>query len=191
MADLFRFKKTFEPILLPGETARLYMSQGLLNAKVEAVAALPELIVDFGALTSGTNLSAQQTTNLEFGTMEFAQLRMRVLDDFRTKLYNPPSFKQWASARADFWLPKFSDNPEFLQEFFFQSSEFFVFEDDTPSFDITTLQTSAKSRIAFSGYRFSISEIRGEGKVPIWVNSWPTGSRSSRFSEFASGSRGV
>ncbi len=186
MADLFRFKKTFEPIILPGETASLYMAQGVLNVKAEAVAALPELIVDFGALASSTNLSAQQTTNLEFTTMEFAQLRIRVLDDFRLKLYNPSSFKQWASAKADFWLPKSPDSPEFLQEFFWQASEFFCFENDIPSFDITTLQTSAKSRVAFSGYRFSVSEIRQPGKVPIWINSWPAGTRSPRFGEFAS-----
>jgi len=189
MADQYRFKRTFEPILLPGETAMLFMAQGALNVRVEAISGLPEYIKDFGALTSGTNLSAQQDTNLELGTMEISQLRMRILDDYRLKLWNPSSFKQWSTAKVDFWLPRFPDEPDFLQEFFWQVSEFFVFEDDTPSFDITTLQTSVSSRVAFSGYKFKLVEIMTQGKVPIWVNSWPTAAAPARFATFTSGGR--
>ena len=189
MADLYRYRRVFEPILLPGETAALYMSQGVVNIRVEAVGALPEYIKDFGVLTSGTNLQSQQDTSLELTTMEMSQLRMRVLDDFRLKLYNPSSFKQWSTAKVDFWLPRFPDNPEFLQEFFWQASELFVFEDDIPSFDLTVLQSSAKSRVAFSGYKYNLSEIRTPGKVPIWLNSWPTAAAPSRFAQFTTSGR--
>ena len=174
MADLHIYRRTLEPILLPGETANLLMAKGLVRAKVLAVTALPEYIKDFGALSAASTTTGQSDSNLQLNTLELAQLRMRVLDDFRVKLYNPAPTKLWVTAKTDFWLPKFPDDPDFLREFFWQASEFFVWEDDYPNFDLVAVGAVAKSRIAFSGWKYKIVEIKEPGKVSIWIGSWPS-----------------
>ena len=181
MADLYAYKTNFEPILLPGETARLITSAKTLDIECIAVGALPEYQKDFGALVAATWDTDNEDTNLEMGDKEFSQLRMRILDDMKLRFNNLGSVRQWRTAKTDFYLKQFptADGENFLKEYLFKASEFFVYEDDTPRFDFYSDIALATSRVLFSGWRYKIKELKGvvapkSAKV-IWVSGWPSG----------------
>jgi len=183
MPELFRYSNNFEPILLEGLTATIRGS-GVkvdgLNVKCTAITALPEYYKDFGALTAATWSNDNEDTNLEMGTMELAQYRMRIVDDIQLRLKNPSSVQQWRSLRANFHLPMFPQNVEddWLKVFLWKASEFFVFEDDnTPRFDLYSTVASTTSGILFSGWRFKLEEIQTKGRIDIWLNAWPSSGR--------------
>ena len=181
MPDNFRYNTSFEPILLEGMTATL-LGSGLpvegLNVACKGVGALPEYFKDFGALTAATWDNDNEDTNLEMPKMEMAQLRFRVIDDMKVQLKNPPAVQQWRTLRTSFYLPMFPQNEadQFLKEYYWRASEFFVFEDDgTPRFDLYSTFAQTTSVILFSGWRFKLEKIVEKGKFPIWINSWPVG----------------
>ena len=179
MADLYVFRAQFQPILLPGETAHIIKADGELDVECRAVGALPEYQKDFGSVTSGTWLLNQTDTNLEMNDLQLSHLRIRVQDDVQLYLKNPSSVEQWRTMRTKFYLPKFPtlEDPVsgILAEFLWAASEFFVWEDEDPSFDFYPLATSSKCRVLFSGWRYSVKKIPGKGKITLWVNAWPTG----------------
>lgn len=173
-----QFKTEFEPILLPGETARIITATANLNVECVAVGALPEKIKDFGALTGGAWTREQENTDLEMPLNELSQFRMRIIDDFQLEFNNPGSTKQWRTAKAPFYLPQFPalSAEDFLKQFYFKASEFFGWWKDTPRFDLYAPNGDlATSRIIFSGWRFRVKEIDTPGKVTIWVSGWPSG----------------
>jgi len=183
MADLYVYRQVLEPIGLPGETFHLLRAAGEIDVEILAVDAMPEYINDFGAVGAAGWLRDQEDTNLELTDGEFGQFRMRVLDDVQLYLKNPAPTEKWRSARTRFYLPKFPDDPtDTLRDYFFKASEFFLFEDETPRFDLYAVLAAATSRIAFSGFRFRYqklgTDLKGvqiKGKVNLWINSWPTG----------------
>ena len=180
MADQQKYSNSFEPILLEGHTATLYGSgqavEGL-NVVCKAVGALPEYQKDFGALTAATWDTDNEDTNLEIGTMELAQYRMRILDDMQVRLKNPSSVQQWRTNKTNFYLPMYpqEEGQDWLKNFLWKVSEFFVFEDDnTPRFDLYSAKTLATSRVLFSGWKFKLQKISGKGRIDIWINAWPS-----------------
>ena len=180
MADNFRYSTSFEPIMLEGQTVTL-LGSGLpvegLNVVCRGVGALPEYFKDFGALTAATWDLDQEDTNLEMNKMELAQLRFRVIDDMKVLLKNPSAVKQWRTLRTDFYLPMFPQNEsdQFLKEYYWRASEFFVFEsDNTPRFDLYSTFAQTTAVILFSGWRFRLAKITEKGKFPIFINSWPS-----------------
>jgi len=179
MPDLFRYSNSFEPLLLEGYTAKLY-GAGLpvtgKNVRCVAVGALPEYCADFGALTAGTWLTDQTDTNLRMPRNEFAQYRMRVLDDMYVRLKNSGPVQQWRTRDTTFYLPKFPDpdGNQFLAEFYFKASEFFVWEDQDPVFECYSSINTSSSKILFSGWRFKVEDITEEPKFHIWLSDWPT-----------------
>lgn len=177
MADLYVFKSNFEPILLPRETAHLITAEEEFDAECVAVGALPWYQKDFGALTAATWDTDNEDANLEMSTNELAQFRMRIVDDMSLRFNNLAPTRQWRTSKTDFYLKQFpqATGEDFLKEFFFKASEFFVFEDDTPRFDFYSDITLATARVIFSGWRFRLKRISMRGKVDIWVSGWPSG----------------
>ena len=177
MANLYVFKSPFEPVFLPGETAQLITASQTLNVECVAVGALPEYLKDFGALTAATWDTDNEDTNLEMATMELAHLRMRVLDDMKLRFNNLGPTRQWRTSKADFYLKQFpqEEGQDFLKEFLFKASEFFVFEDDTPRFDFYSPVALTTSRVLFSGWRYKVKKVMVPGKIVIWVAGWPSG----------------
>ena len=176
------FAVKFEPILLPGHTATLMSSEFPPEGqpvRCKAVGGLPEYINDFGALTAATWLSDQEDDNLEMGDKELAQLRMRVLDNFKTRLKNPGTTQYWRSAKTNYELTMLpAEELDGFKDFLWASSEFFIWEDTTPRFDLYSTTALTASRISFSGWRFKLQFItKGELTSPavIWVNEWPSG----------------
>lgn len=178
MPELFRYSNSFEPLLLEGFTAKLY-GAGLpidgFNARCVAVGALPEYGADFGAVTAGTWLTDQTDTNLRMNNLEFAQYRMRVLDDMYVRLKNSGPVQQWRTRNTTFFLPQFPEEPDsWLAEFLFKQSEFFVWEQQDPVFECYSSITTTTSKILISGWRFKVEKITEEAKFHIWLSDWPS-----------------
>jgi hypothetical protein len=193
MPDLFKFSNSFEPILLEGMTCTL-LGTGLpregLNVRCVSTGALPEYVHDFGALTAATWTNGQQDTNLEMNIMELSQLRMRVMDPIKIRISNPTAVRQWQTKRVQFYLPQFPTEPGlyFFQEHLWKMSEFFIFEDNLPAFDLYSDDTAATSRIIYSGWRFTLEKIAEIGKFPLWISEWPSISpQLGRFSNSGNG----
>ena len=171
------FSSEFDPILLPRETAHIITSNMEFDAECVAVGALPEYEKDFGSLTAATWDTDNEDANLEMSNNELAQLRMRVLDDVKVRFNNLAPTRQWRTSKADFYLRQFplESGEDFLKEFLFKASEFFVFGDDTPRFDFYSTIALATARVKFSGWRFRLKKIGTPGKATIWVSGWPSG----------------
>lgn len=177
MADLYSFKSNFDPILLPGETAQLITSSKTVNVECLAVGALPEYMKDFGSLSATTWDRDNEDANLEMPGNEFAQFRMRIIDDVKMELNNLGSTKQWRTSKTNFYLRQFPKEPgqSWLQEWMWKASEFFVYEDDTPRFDFYSDIALSNSRVLFSGWRYKTRPIGVKGKITVWVSGWASG----------------
>ncbi|MBA7603050.1 hypothetical protein ES703_10152 [subsurface metagenome] len=167
----------FVPALEPGDTAHLVTAQKVINVEVIANGALPEKIKDFGALVAGTWDTDNENTDLELNQYELAQYRMLVLDDILLRFNNLSPTRQWRTSKADFVLGQYPSEPgeDHLKTFLWASSEFFVYEADTPRFDFYCPRASGTSRVKFSGWRFKVREIAVRGKKTLWISGWPTG----------------
>jgi len=179
-----RYDKDFNPILLEGQTAVLFgtgLPEQGMNVRCMAMGALPEYWKDFGALTAGTALSDQADTDLEMNTMEMSQLRLRVITNMQVRIKNPASVRQWRTKNVTFYLPEFLGLPEKLQEWYWSASEFFIWENNTPVFDLQSDAAQVASIVLFSGYRFKFQAIQEPGKFPLWVSDWPSVSPSPRY----------
>lgn len=173
-----RFSDSFDPILLEGHTAILFGSnikaEGM-NVICVGVGALPEYVKDWSTLTTVTWSNDNEDSNLEMGKLELAQLRMRVLDDFKVQLKHPSSVSQWRTNKTTFFLRQWptDDDDEVYRNFLWKASEFFIYEDITPRFDLYSEVTRTQNRISFSGWRFKLKGIGEKGRIVIWVDSWP------------------
>jgi len=175
-----RYSNSFEPLLLEGHTARLFgtdLPTDGLNVVCKAVGALPEYEYDFGALTAATWDRDNEVTDLEMGTYEMSQMRVRVIDDFKLQIKHPSSVQQWRTLRASFYLNRWPIDPteDFLKEYLFKASEFFIWEDITPRFDLYSDLARATSKVVFSGWRFKLEKVATPGRFVLWLNSWPPG----------------
>ncbi len=172
------FNSKFDPILLPGETARLITESGVTNIRCVAVGALPSYTYDFGAMTASIWNSDKENTNLEMQDFQLAQFRMMVLNDVKVSLNNLGSTKQWRTAKADFYLEKYPEDTgeDFLKEYVLRSSEFFVFGDDTPRFSFYPESALTSCSVRFMGWKFQCKAIPEPGKIDILVSGWPSGS---------------
>jgi len=180
MPNLYRYNPDFEPVLLEGMTITLHSSflptEGI-EAKCIAVAALPEMQNDFGALTGGTWDTDNQWTGLELGSYEFAQVRMQVVDDMYCRIKNPPATTLWRTLRANAWLPQFPfDGTTAEQKHYWKASEFFVWENHTPRFDLYSSISIGTSIVSFSLWKIKVSQLPADqkGAFPLWLDSWPT-----------------
>ena len=181
-----RYSKDFEPLLLETDTAKIF-GAGIptdgLSVKCVAVGAMPEYTKDWGALTGGTWSTDNEDTNLEMGKMELGQFRMIISSNtglVQMRLKNPAAVTQWRTAKTNFVLPSFPvDGTTFQQEFYWVQSEFFVFEDTTPRFDLySPVTTTTECYVTFHGWRMKLEEIAEPGRFTIWISEWP--SRSPR-----------
>ena len=177
MADLYVFKPNFDPIMLPGETVRVITASKVADVMCVAVGALPEYYKDFGALTATTWDTDNEDTNLEMNDTELGHFRMRVLDDMQLRFNNLAPTRQWRTSKTDFYLRQYptGEGEDFLKEYMFKASEFFVWEDDTPRFDFKSEFALTTSRVLFSGWRYRCREIGERGRITIWVSGWPSG----------------
>ena len=178
MVDLYKYSPEFNPILLEGLTATLHgadLPQEGLNIVCKSVVALPEYYKDFGALTAATWDTDNEDTNLELDDWELGQFRMRILDDMICRMKNPSPTMLWRTTSTNFYLPQYpaGGGEDFLKAYYFKASEFFVWEDTTPRFDLYSSVTLTTARVLFNGWKIKVGKIATKGKIELWVNSWP------------------
>ena len=181
-----RFNTDFDPILLEDDTATLFgtgLPEAGLSVRCIAAGALPEDWHDFGALVAGTWDTDQQDTNLEMNTMELAQYRLRVVTEMKLRLKHPGSVTQWRTKSRTFYLPQYpsGEGDSHLAEFYWKASEFFVFEDNIPMFDLYANRVQTQALVLYSGWRFKFEKITQPGKIKIWTSEWPSVSPTPRY----------
>ena len=182
-----RYNEDFQPLLMEGDTARIF-GAGIhtdgMDVRCIAVGAMPAYTKNFGALTAATWSSDNEDTSLEMGKMELGQFRMMVKANtghVELRLKNPAAVSQWRSARANWHLPTFPfDDAPFMQQFYWAQSEFFVYEDTTPRFDLYSSTTTTTTYVSFHGWRFKLEKISTKGRIDIWISEWPSQSRGAR-----------
>lgn len=187
------FNTSFEPILLPGHTARLFQSPtSFFDIKVVAVGSLAVHRHDFGTLTA--DLLDQDCTHLDMEKGECAQYRYVIRGAFDVHLQHPAGVDQYRTqgsnkatrTQAFRMQPWAFDNLESdaVKDAYWRLSEFIVVEDKTPRFDIYPYAPAAQieAHVDFFGYRFALELLPpGEhGKVDIWVNNWPSSKSLTR-----------
>jgi len=192
MPDLYHGKTEFEPILLTGQSARLHINTSEFHdVRVVTWGYLPSHRHDFGSLTAGTASLANDCTHIDMPDGEFGQYRWRIVDpSVEVELKHPASTQQWATqsystSTGANWRMRYWDKeePEEVQKWMLKSSEFLVFEQNTPRFDlhpITGLSgaSTPQGYIEFFGIRYALQRLpNGErGMVDIWTQGWPGGS---------------
>lgn len=179
----FAYNLEFDPVLLPGETATLKGIELPADGQpvlCVAFIALPEYEKDFGPLTAATWKEDQEDENLELGQNEFAQMRMIIKDDFKLKIKNPSATELWRTAKQSFYLRQFPTDTgqDWEKRMLWRMSEFYIWEDNTPRFNLYSEVAQSKARVLFRGWKFFIKKIDAKdltSKQVIWLNSWPAG----------------
>ena len=180
MPDLYQGRTEFEPIGLPGHTIQIHKSDAEFGIRITAVGFMPSLRYDYGPLSA--NADQTEIANLEMRSGELAQWRFVVLDDFEVEMSHPGTQKQWQTRNASTRMrPIPVDSKDWgpLERFMFGASEFFVYENETPRFDLKVLTSSGSAatqgHMEFYGIRYKFTKLReGErGLFDLWVNDWP------------------
>lgn len=178
MPDLYQYSNDFDPLFLPGRTVTLY-GTGLdvngLAVRCSAVGALPEYVHDFGALTATVWSTDEQITNLDMNPLELAQLRMRLVDDVKVQFKNSAAVQQWRTKATPFYMPRITaDEPEWLSRWLWKSSEFFIWEDNRPSWDVYSQVALSACYVLFSGWRYKFEKLSAGTPTTftLWVSDW-------------------
>ena len=189
MATLHQFQNpVWNPMLLPGHTARLFKADGVVDVFIETVGAIPSLRIDVGALSVSSFGTASNTgydaTQLDMPDGEFAQYRIVIQEGFEIEMTHPSTTtRQWKTDSTNARVKPITgdvQNWSPFDMFMWAASEFWVYEQETPRFDIYPLPNSTprpQGHIEFMGWRYAFKRMKtgSKGAVPIWMNSWPTG----------------
>ena len=192
MPDLYYGKTEFEPALLAGQSARLHINATEFHdVRVVQWGYLPSHRHDFGSLTAGTASLANDCAHIDMPDGEMAQYRWRIIDPgVEVELKHPASTQQWATqsystSTGATWRMRYWDekDPEITQRWLEKASEIWVFEQNTPRFDLYPVSglsgaSTPQGYIEFFGFRYALERLpNGErGMVDIWTQGWPGGS---------------
>lgn len=174
---------------LPGHTYKVHKVSGDINVRITAARPHPSHRHDFGALTAGTVSTAQQCTHIQVADGQFARYRFIILGAFDIELKHPqatlfwaprgPSVTVGATWRARSWEGDRTLSPS-QQEWYWMSTEFWLWEDEDPRFDIYPLnsagtQPAAQGHVEFQGWRYGWEELEDNEAVQgdIWVDKFP------------------
>jgi hypothetical protein len=174
----FQFDPKFRPLLLPGQTAKLFTANDQVNVEILAVQALPSYIHDFGQLSGGGSSLAQDVTQLDMDDGQFAQYRFLILNDYEVEFTHPSSTdRYWRTSTQNFRAVPFTlgdKESDDIAAWRWAASEFFVYQQETPRFDLYSPAQVAEAYMEFMGYKFFFKKIDSEGVTKLWVNSRPT-----------------
>ena len=184
----FPHNPEFRPILLPGQKAKLIRGavENFVNVEVVHVFPLPVHRHDFGTLT-GSSLNLDDT-HLDMPTGELAQYRYIPRGEFFVHLQHPGGVDIYRTngsvkgvQREGFFVgPYDQDGQEWDAHDWtlWAASEFFVFEDETPRFDLYPIAPTPAARegyVDFYGWAFVLKKATSEPPISLWVNGRPSG----------------
>lgn len=166
----------FEPMFRLGDTVQVIKSDGIKQVRVDAVDALPYRRLDNGSTSADT--VGIDFTQLDMASGEMAQYRFAPMDLFEVEFTHPSTVvRRWRSDTTNFRLPPYliGDYPPELVRYFFAASEFWVFEDDTPRFDVYPLAgQTIQQHFDVWGWRYHLVPNNTTGEFSIRVNGWPS-----------------
>ena len=191
MPDQYFGKTEFEPALLTGQTARLHLNTNEFHdIRIVVGANLLLTVTTLAPLPLVHPSLANDCSHIDMPDGQFAQYRWRIIDpSVEVELKHPASTQQWmvqssSTSTGANWRLRYWDeqDPIDVQKWMFKSSEFFVFEQNTPRFDlhpITGLSgaSTPQGYVEFFGFRYALEKLpNGErGMVDIWMQGWPGG----------------
>src|SRR3990167_137777 len=157
---------SFEPFFQLGDTAHVYKSDGEIDILIEGVGAMPLHRENLGTATATSN--SNDVTELDMPDGEIAQYRFSPVTNFTVAFTHPSSTtRQWKSDSATFVLPTWSEDatmPEALRNYYFAASEFWVYEQETPRFDVNLVANQQTRAYAdFWGWRYKFRKINETG----------------------------
>lgn len=176
----------FQPYFDVGETAHLLLAGGDKDVEIVHVEQLAEITIDFGAITS-TEITEQTAADLRVEGTQLAQWRFRIDDhavDVSFNLRSPNQIGKTKNVRTK--IKSHLAIPEFAHKYMWMASEFFVWKDEEPAFNLVTNQSgdglSAQGYLRFSGWRYDFTELNAGNKLgpedpgyifganQLWVN---------------------
>lgn len=187
MENNYPYAPDFRPILQVGQTARLIRGnpENFVDVEVTGVFPLGVHVHDFGTMT--TSSLNQDCTHLDMDNGEMAQIRYIPRGRFRVHLQNPNGvdiYRTQGSAKGDqtagWFIDNVSGDPDEIHQVrsaMFALSEFLVYEDETPRFDLYGLAPAAQIEmyVHFYGFGFSLRKADKTPPVTIWTSGRPRG----------------
>lgn len=171
------------PTLREGFTLTVIRSDGVSNVRIKGMRGLPSHEHDFGALTAGTASTRQECTHLELESGQLAEYWVRVRDQFELEILHPRATNFFATklsgntVGANWRVRPFygeqNETPELLN-FRLESSKFWVWQDDTPLFDLYPFNSAQnpQGHVEFVGWRYSFEEIPESGQTTLRVDKF-------------------
>ncbi len=168
----------FAPTLPVGHTYAIEKADGVSHIEILAAGYLPHHRHDFGDITSQNN--ANDDPHLDMPDGELACYFFRVRGAFTVELTHPATtVRSWKTDSANFALAPMIGpvtDPE-ESEFLWHASQFWVYEAQTPRFDLVPLSSFAtvRAHVDFYGHRYAFKKLPEgvKGKVTLRVNAWP------------------
>ena len=117
----------------------------------------PFQFLNLGVIAAQASAPRAAAINLELQDGEFGQFRWWVLDNAQARLWLPPSTQ--AYALRNITPPVDPNTPQ--RDPCLHLTEFFVWEDERPSFDATNIMdyALAQCRLVAQGYRYALEEL--------------------------------
>lgn len=176
-----QFSSPFEPLFREGDTVHLIKADGSVDVMVDAVDAMPNLRHDFGQLTGDSLEQAVTDTTgndlLDMGNGQLAQLRFSPVTAFTARLFNPAGSRRWNTSHSNFEIPPWVSDDRLLQtlrDFYFAASQFWVYQNDTPRFDLIQVgNRQVEAYVDFWGWKYHWQRINERGAKNLRVNGWP------------------
>jgi len=164
-----------EQVVMPGENVGIWVNKVYEFYKVDYVEPITRsdpVTINLGALAAGVVSAVTQITLLQMPDLEFAQLRMEVLDDVSCIVYQGRADQRHKLQNVVSTVTRYSP----LFDPCGHQSEFYEFEDNYIFLQATN-QTSyalTQARVAFWGFRYVLeyqSQYSYKGKTlpEIWT----------------------
>ena len=160
------YKKEFEPIVRPLEYVALMndvsMSKWIFG-KVIFIEPLQPITINLGSLSAAdpnrypTPGTTKTLDSIAVGDNEFAQYRIKVLDDFLLEIKLPPALSRFINRNGPTYVQRISRD---------QLTEIFVYKDDVPTVQpYSILFTDLEvARIMVYGFRYVFVKLSEDEK---------------------------
>ena len=188
MDNNYPYAPDFRPILQVGQTAHIIRGnpENFVDVEVVGVYSLGVHRHVFSASMT-TSALGQDCIHLDNNNGELSQIRYIPRGRFRVHLQNPIGVDMYTSqgsvkgSQTEGWfIDNVSGDPDEIPQVrsaMFALSEFLIYEDETPRFDLYGLAPAAQiaAVVDFYGIGFALKKTEKTPPVTIWASGRPRG----------------
>lgn len=173
--DLYPHKSglgLMEPVALIRHSVAVLFANVWNYRRVVGLQPIPPFqFLNLGPIVAQANAVRTPAGNLDLRDEEFGQFRWWVLDNIQARLWLPTSTQGYALRNI---TPPVDLNTP-LRDPCLHLTEFFVWEDERPSFDATNIMDYAlgQSRLVAQGYRYVLEKLSPEEVAAIRAGQAP------------------